>query len=181
MWADESVPSHLLVPCEPAPKAINEPALHLDMRCAPARAFCEVLRGRIAVSATLRPPSTKSNTRRRNSGGNLSLPYRPPSRLWRRDPVIRLHQTSGRPKSPAIPGRFSERLEHVRSTSKAAVDQDRDPTSDCGHDLGQSIDAREPVVLRSAAVIRDHDRVGSVLDAAIRILAGQDSLDHERS
>ena len=71
-------------------------------------------------------------------------------------------------------------LDHVGAAADAAVDVDLDPAVDGLDDLGQERGGRRDGVELTAAVIRDDDRVGAVLDCEQRVLAGLDPLQDER-
>src|SRR5262245_52214843 len=69
-----------------------------------------------------------------------------------------------------------ERFEDVGPAAKTAINKDR-YASACGlYDVGKTFDSTSSGLESSAAVIRNNDSVGTVLNAEFGILGGFDSL-----
>ncbi len=80
-----------------------------------------------------------------------------------------------RPAGEDGAGAERERLDDVGAAADAAVDVDLDPAADSLDDLRQERCSRCDCVELAAAVVRDDDRVGTVLDCEPRVLGGLDS------
>ena len=70
-------------------------------------------------------------------------------------------------------------LNTSRAAPHAAVEVDLEPALDRVDHLGQRVERRDRPVERSPAVVRHDDRVDAVVDRELRVLAGEDPLEHE--
>ena len=77
-------------------------------------------------------------------------------------------------------GSEAERLENIGAASNAAVEQNLRTPVDGVDDFLEHVEGRRHAVELAAAVVRDDDGRGAVLDREPRVFCGEEPLDDER-
>src|SRR5262249_5483753 len=84
-----------------------------------------------------------------------------------------------RAPDPHAPGAQRERLEHVRTATHAAVQENGDAVADDGHHLRERLERAAPRFRRASPVVGDEYAVEAVLQAKLGVLAGIYALENE--